>query len=202
MYLSNISNSEIDKLEILKFEGQIDVIDNNEKLSKSLQELKKCKILGFDTETKPNFKKGIKNRNHISLIQLANDKKAYLIRINKIGFPNSLLQILADPKILKVGIGLKDDLKGLLEVCKLNNGSSKNCYINSDSFLDIQNIACNFGIEALSLKKLSAIVLDYKISKSAQLSNWENTILTKKQQQYAAIDAFVCLKIYYKLFDN
>ena len=202
VYQQNIINSEIDKLEILKFKGKINVIDNREKLKKIIPEISNSKILGFDTETKPNFKKGFQNRNFISLIQFSTYEKAYLFRINKIGLPKVLISILSNPKILKVGIGIKDDINGLSKIYQKFNGTSENGSFIPKGFFDLQNVVSDFGIEALSLKKLGAIVLDYKISKSMQLSNWESSVLTKKQQQYAAIDALVCLQIYCKLYDN
>jgi len=202
VYQQNILKSDIDKLEILRFKGKINVIDNKEKLKRIIPEIINSKILGFDTETKPNFKKGFQNRNLISLIQLSTYENAYLFRINKIGLPKVLTNILSNPEILKVGIGIKDDINGLSKIYQKFNGTSENGSFIPKGFFDIQSVAADFGIEALSLKKLGAIILDYKISKTMQLSNWESSVLTKKQQQYAAIDASVCLQIYCKLYNN
>jgi ribonuclease D len=55
------------------------------------------------------------------------------------------------------------------------------------------------GINDFSLKKLTAIVLDFRISKAQQLTNWEADDLTDQQLVYAATDAYVSLKIFEKL---
>ncbi|MBQ5627975.1 MAG: 3'-5' exonuclease domain-containing protein 2, partial [Bacteroidaceae bacterium] len=54
-------------------------------------------------------------------------------------------------------------------------------------------------IEEKSLQKIFAIIFAQRISKSQQLSNWENDVLTDKQKLYAATDAWACLKIYNEL---
>ena len=38
-----------------------------------------------------------------------------------------------------------------------------------------------------------------KVSKNAQMSNWENPVLTAAQVQYAAMDAWVGLQLYLKM---
>jgi ribonuclease D len=61
--------------------------------------------------------------------------------------------------------------------------------------VDLQNEASRWGIEEKSLRKLSALVLGERVSKAQRLSNWEAGTLTEQQRDYAATDAWVCLKI-------
>jgi ribonuclease D len=56
-----------------------------------------------------------------------------------------------------------------------------------------------FHIDELGLKKISGIVLNRRISKSQQVSNWDADELTEAQLRYAATDAWICLMIYYRL---
>ncbi len=156
-----------------------------------MKEIRVHPVIGFDTETKPSFKKGRVNK--IALIQLSNREEAWLFRINKIGFPGELKELLEDEKVLKIGAGLNDDMQ---RIRKLDGR------INPGGFLDLQKYVEAFNIESKSLKKMVAIVLGFKISKSQQMSNWEAEELSEMQQVYAATDAWACLEVYIKLRDS
>ncbi len=189
-YQSTITKEEIAKLPLTKFNGEIIVIDDKKKLDKIIPFLKNEKILGFDTETRPAFKKG--KINNVALLQLSSNEKAYLFRLNKIGLPNSLKEILNDENILKVGIAIRDDIRILQ---KLN-------YFEPNAFIGLQKFVKQFNIENNGMKKLAAIVLKSRISKAQQLSNWENEELTQPQLSYAATDAWICYKIFKALETN
>ncbi|MGK7390856.1 MAG: 3'-5' exonuclease [Candidatus Cyclobacteriaceae bacterium M2_1C_046] len=187
MYQSTISNEEVNELPLGKFEGDVVIIDNLSDVKEAIAELKQEPALGFDTESKPAFRKG--EYNPVALIQLAMSHKVYLFRINIIGFPTGLIEILTDPEILKIGAGLRDDL---VELRRLQA-------IEPRGFLELKHAAAMAEINQQGLRKLSAIVLGFRISKSAQVSNWEKEELTEQQITYAATDAWVSLKIYEKL---
>jgi ribonuclease D len=166
------------------FEGPIYLIETIADADEACEYLRNYSHIGFDTETKPNFKKGRKNR--VALLQLSTSEKAFLIRTNKIGIPRSVASILADPNILKIGAATKDDI-GILK--NLSHFEPK-------AIFDLQPLVRSFGVEQLGLKNIAALFLGFKISKGQQLTNWENEILTPQQQIYAATDAWVCLEIY------
>ena len=187
MFLENISNDEINELPIYQFNGGIFVIDTFDKLDYFLPLLQNQKILGFDTETRPSFKKG--KVNPVSLLQLTTNTEAFLIRINQIGLPDEIKDILRDPDVKKIGLAIKDDIKILKDINEFS----------ANDFIDLQDYVEEFSIEAKSLKKIAAIVLNKRISKSQQVTNWEKNELTEAQQIYAATDAWVCLQIYEKL---
>ena len=184
MFIENLSNEEINELPIYQFDGGIFVIDTFEKLDYYLPLLENQKILGFDTETKPSFKKG--KVNPVSLLQITTCNEAFLIRINRIGLPEEIKKILSDASITKVGLAIKDDIKILRDISEFE----------PESFIDLQDYVEDFGIEAKSLKKITAIVLNKRISKSQQVTNWEKEELAEAQKVYAATDAWACLKIY------
>jgi ribonuclease D len=150
--------------------------------------LKNEKFLGFDTETKPSFKKG--ENNYVSLLQLSSADRAFLFRLNKIGLPPCLLDIMEDENIKKIGVAIKDDISAL----------QKHALFTPNGFVDLQNIVKDFGIKSKSLKKLAGLILGFNISKRQRLSNWEKDALTEAQIKYAATDAWVCHLIYHKLF--
>ncbi|MDF1570242.1 MAG: 3'-5' exonuclease domain-containing protein 2 [Bacteroidales bacterium] len=187
MFQKEITKEEINTLDVRQFEGDIRVVDDAASFRDAMDELRKYKVLGFDTETKPAFKKGVNHR--IALVQVSNSHVAWLFRVNKIGMPAELRHFLEDEGTLKVGAGLLDDMRRLRQIMKFSPGG----------FLDLQKYVEAFSIESKSLKKMVAIVLGYKISKSQQMSNWEADELTPQQQKYAATDAWACLEIYNKL---
>lgn len=169
------------------FEGTIHLIDDQQKLRQAKKIIRREKILGFDTETKPSFTKG--KNNNVAMLQLAGENNAFLIRLNKISLPGFIIEILENPDIIKVGVAIKDDLKSLCQIKTFTPAG----------FIELQEYVKNYGIEDNGLKKIVANVLGFRISKKNQTSNWENKILTKEQLSYAATDAWTCYKTYIRL---
>lgn len=186
-YTHSISKQEISLLEIEEFSGRIIVIDNEKDTDKAVSYLSQFEAVGFDTETRPSFKKG--TRYKISLMQISTDEACFLFRLNRIGIPQSLENFLVNENILKIGLSLRDDFGAI----------RKRTDIKPANFLDLQNYVGQFGIEDASLQKIYAILFDKKISKGQRLSNWEADVLTEQQKKYAALDAWACLKIYNQL---
>jgi len=190
MYKENITVEEIAEHELSWFKGEIVLVDNIKIFHEVFPRLLGSDLLGFDTETRPTFKKGKKNS--VSLIQLATAELACLFRINKIGIPDELIDLLSDPSITKAGVAVHDDIRFLKGVKKFS----------PDGFIDLQNLVKEYGIQSSGLKKLSAIVLGFRISKRQQVTDWEAEQLTEAQLVYAATDAWVCHQIYKKLMNG
>jgi ribonuclease D len=186
-FQKTITVEELQDYELSWFRGKIVIVDNLNTFSKVIPRFLKEKVIGFDTETKPSFRKGHKNR--VSLIQLATDDLACLFRINKIGLPEELVSLLADPSVIKAGVAVHDDIRFLKKVRKFEPAG----------FIDLQTFVKDFGIYSAGLKKLTAIVLGFRISKRQQVTDWEANELTEAQKVYAATDAWVCREIYKKL---
>ena len=186
-FRENIDKEELAEYPVSGFEGEIVLVDSPAEVEKSVRILKAQSLIGFDTETRPSFRKGRKNR--VALLQLAAARKAFLFRINNIGLPGELIDILADDNITKVGVAIHDDIKGLKAVSNFKEGG----------FVELQDYVKSFGIESSGLRKLSAIILGFRISKRQQVTNWEAPQLTDAQLHYAATDAWVCYEIYKKL---
>lgn len=184
-----IDEDYVKTLPVRCFGGTIYLIDDQEKLRQVKKIIRKEKILGFDTETKPSFTKG--RFNNVAMLQLAGEKNAFLFRLNKISLPGFIVEILENPDIVKVGVAIKDDLKSL---CKIKP-------FTPAGFIELQEYVKNYGIEDNGLKKLVANVLGFRISKKNQTSNWENKVLSPEQLTYAATDAWTCLKIYNRLIN-
>ena len=187
MYKISIDKEELAILPLIQFKGEIMLVESKEDYLSSIEYLARQKVLGFDTETRPAFKKGVVYE--VALLQLATKDRAFLFRLNKIGLPNGLKNILENPDIVKIGVAIRDDIKGLQ---KLSN-------FKPAGFIELQDHVKDYGILDFSLKKLSAIVLGYRISKAQQVTNWEALELSEAQQIYAATDAWVSHRIYESL---
>ena len=189
MFQISISPEEIGALELASFPGEIVLVDQDgEEFQRAIRYLKRQRVLGFDTETRPTFSPD-QHSNGTALLQLSGGSKAFLFRLKTLGLPHSLAAILANPTILKVGAATLDDVRGLQ---KLTRFSPK-------GFVDLQNIVWEYGIRDKSVKKMAAIILGVKISKAQQLSNWEAEYLSESQMKYAATDAWVCREMYLRL---
>lgn len=189
MFKECVTPQEIEKLEYASFPGKIYVIDSvGAEFNRAIAYLRSQKIIGFDTETRPTFTPS-QPRYGVALLQLSGPDKAFLFRVNKIGMHRRLCNLLASPKILKVGAAIHDDIRGLQRLRAFQPGG----------FVDLQKIVCEWGIRDKSVKKMAAIILGIRISKTQQLSNWEAEKLSDSQCMYAATDAWVCREMYLKL---
>ena len=192
MYRISILPEEIEKMPLGSFPGKIQVIDKNGlDFVRAIAYLGTQRIIGFDTETRPVFSPG-QHHNHVALLQLSGAERAYLFRVGTMGMRKLLCAIMANPRILKVGAAVHDDVRGLQYYQKFE----------AKGFIDLQKIAYEWGIRDKSVKKLAANILGVKISKSQQLSNWEAEELSPAQQMYAATDAWVCREMYLKLLKS
>jgi ribonuclease D len=184
LYQNNITHEEINDLEVCQFGGTIHLIESREHIAGAVKIIRNHRIIGFDTETRPNFRKGRPNK--VALIQFATTDDAFVIRLNKTGLVNELVSVFEDEDLIKIGVAVREDIRRLRAM--------KN--FTAAGFLELQSYSGYFGIESNSLKKLAAIVMGVKISKSQQLSDWEAEILSEAQVRYAATDAWACLRIY------
>ena len=189
MFQISISPEEIAALELVSFPGEIVVIDEEgEALEQAVRYLKRQKVLGFDTETRPTFSPDQRPYG-TALLQLSGGGKAFLFRVKKCGLPPSLASVLSAHYIKKVGAATLDDVRGLQKITRFQ----------PRGFVDLQNIVWEYGIRDKSVKKMAAIILGVKISKAQQLSNWEAAQLSEGQQRYAATDAWICREMYLQL---
>ncbi len=187
MIKNTITNEALNELPLQHYTGEIVVVEDEDGVSQVIKEINGETVLGFDTETRPSFKKG--KTNFISLLQLTTEKSTYLIRTNKTGITEGLQQLLSSEKVMKVGVGIRDDIRGLQKLISFDPGG----------FVELQSMAVEKGLKDFSLKKLAGILLKIRVSKRQRLSNWEADTLSQGQMVYAATDSWVALEIYKKL---
>ena len=186
-FKATITSEEINDLPLRSFEGKILVVATEDQVKKAFEEINNYREVGFDTETRPVFVRG--HSHPVALVQIALAQKVFLIRLKHTGIPPEIIHFLQNEEILKVGVALRDDIKALQRIKRFK----------PNGIFELTELTRKSGIEAEGLKKLAALVLGFRISKSAQTSNWDADHLNEKQTLYAATDAWVCLEIYRKL---
>jgi ribonuclease D len=187
MFPPHIEKSIIPTLPVAYFEGDVIMVDKPEMVAEAAAYLRKHDVIGVDTESRPSFKRGV--HYPTALVQIATLERCYLFRLTHVGMPVEIAEIFADPTICKVGLAFKDDITGLR---RRREFKPANC-------VDLQAIVCRYGIMDMGLQKIFAIIFGKKISKSQQLTNWENSYLTPEQARYASTDAWATLSIYLAL---
>lgn len=166
------------------YDGPIQVISTPEDVGLAAKSLRKERVLGFDTETRPAFKKGVSY--DPSLLQLGGKKTVFIFQLKQTGIPDELKFILSSPKIIKSGVAIRRDVNDLCKIAKFAPGG----------FLELADCAKAAGIKNLGLRGMAAILLEFRISKREQLSNWAKEGLTDSQIRYAATDAWLGREIY------
>lgn len=185
--MNTISKEQISILPTAIFNGRVIVVQTEVEAKKAALYLSESEAIGFDTETRPSFKKGLSHK--IALIQLSTNDTCFLFRVNHMGIPQCLSDILTSKTIKKVGLSLKDDFSAI----------KKRLSIEPCNFVELQNYVKKFGVDDKSLQRIYAILFGERISKGQRLSNWEIDVLSDAQKNYAALDSWACLQIYNKL---
>ena len=168
----------------VNFPGRIVVVLTAVEAERAVDFLLSQPVLGFDTETRPSFKKGVHHK--CSLLQVSTANCCFLFRLNYIGLCPAVKRLLEDTTVVKVGLAWSNDTHGLHQLGEFQMGT----------FVDLQDMARKIGIEDQSLMKLYANVFGERISKRQQLTNWERDVLDDSQKHYAAIDAWACVRLY------
>ena len=137
------------------FPGKIVVVDKPEDTEAAVNDLLSHYILGVDTETRPSFKRG--QAYHVSLLQVSTHDTCYLFRLHHTGMTPAIIRLLEDTTVPKVGLSWHDDLLQL----------HKRAAFKAGYFIELQDVAKNFGIADMSLQNL-----------------------------YAATDAWCCINLY------
>lgn len=190
IWKTSITKEELAALPAETYSGTIHIIDSEEGISEAVSALGGEKVIGFDTETRPSFRRG--EHYTVSLLQLSSATDSYLFRLNRIGLPSDIRALLENEDILKIGVSIHDDFLNLHKKFKFE----------PKSFIDLQTYVKKFGIDDNSLSRIYGILFDKRISKGQRLSNWEAPALTQHQKEYAALDALACVTIYNYLRTN
>jgi len=183
-YRRKVPKEAINELPLRHYSGPIRLVNCSRSLEHALSCIKGETLLGFDTETRPAFRKG--EFYLPSLLQLAARGEVFLFHLKTIGFPDPVRDLLADTSVIKTGVAVRDDITGLQKLNPFQPGS----------FIDLGEVARQKNIPTRGLRTIAANFLSFRLSKGAQRSNWGAPELDAKQQTYAATDAWVSRKIH------
>ncbi len=184
-YIISIDKDAMHSMPLMNFPGRIIVIDSTAEALAAIRVLSKEKMVGFDTETRPSFRKGCSHK--VALMQISTEDTCFLFRLNILGISEQLKEFLENPAVTKIGLSVHDDFN------VLRRSSPE---LDPQGFVDLQAVVKDFEITDISLQKICAIIFGQRVSKGQRLSNWEADKLSDPQQAYAALDAWACLKIY------
>lgn len=174
----------INALPVETYGGNITVVLSEYEAERAVSYLLSCDVLGVDTETRPAFRRGANHK--VALLQVATRERCFLFRLNHLGMPDCIVRLLTNTTTPMIGLSWHDDIASLMRRREFKPGW----------FIDIQDIVGNIGIQDKSLQKLYANLFGKKISKRQRLSNWDADVLSDKQKEYAAIDAWACIQLY------
>lgn len=190
LWAASITKEQLAELPAAHFDRSVVLVDSEEGARLAADILRKETELGFDTETRPSFRRG--QSFNVALLQLSTHSVCFLIRLNKIGLTPEIKSILEDENIRKIGVSIHDDFHNLHKIYSLE----------PRGFIDLQGFVKNYNIADNSLSRIYAILFGQRISKGQRHTNWEASHLTPHQQEYAALDALACIKIYDHLTTN
>jgi len=179
-----ISREDLAELPIRRYEGKVILVATPEELEEAQTDLRQETVVGLDTETRPAFKKG---ESHLpALVQVATGRAVYLFQLRRTETHPVLAELLSDPRIIKAGISLKDDLRALKQVFDFAE----------DNMLDLGTVARSAGFGQTGVRNLAGILLGFRIPKGTKTSNWAARELSEAQITYAATDAWACRELY------
>ncbi|MGH8678403.1 MAG: 3'-5' exonuclease, partial [Burkholderiales bacterium] len=183
-FLRRISRLEIASLPIRRYEGEVCLVSEPKDLERAMTDIRQESVVGFDTETRPVFKKG---ESHLPcLVQVATARAVYLFQLSQLDFSTAIAELLAAPGIVKFGVALVDDLRQLKLLFAFAEAS----------VLDAGVVARRHGLRQTGLRNLAGIFLGFRIPKGNRTSNWAARRLSAAQVSYAATDAWACRELF------
>jgi len=174
------------QLPILRYDGPLHVCTTATDLVTAADAIRLERVIGFDTESRPTFRKG--PAHPPCLVQVATATAVYLFQLNRLNCTTVLTEIFENPQIRKVGIAIGRDLSELQKLFPFQ----------STGVLDLGDVAKKNGLEQTGIRNLAGLFLHRRITKGAQTSNWAAPELSPKQLTYAATDAWICRELYLK----
>jgi ribonuclease D len=182
--IKSMTPEEILQLPIREYRGPVRMVSSERELEQAVRELRLEKVVGLDTETRPTFKKG--EFYLPSLVQIAASSAVYLFQLKKMDFSAALTELFENARLIKAGIGLKDDFKNLNKVFPFV----------PQNVVDLSFAARAQGFQQSSVRSLAGQLLGFRVTKGTATSNWANAHLSPKQISYAATDAWVCRELF------
>jgi ribonuclease D len=188
--VSAISREAMMELPIGRYEGEICLVTTPQDLERARADILQERIVGFDTETRPAFRKG--ESYPPCLFQAATARTVYLFQLRRMEFFPLLVELLAARRIVKAGVAVADDLRTLRQVFDFA----------AENVVDLGIVARRAGYEQTGLRNLAGIFMGIRITKGIKTSNWAAPNLSAPQITYAATDAWVCRELHLRFLEQ
>ena len=150
--------------------------------------------VGFDTESKPTFRKGEKSEGpHV--LQFSTQDHAYIFQSHVQECQPVIARLLESASVHKIGFGLRGDLGQIWE----------RFGIRPNSIVDLDHSFKRLGFRnPIGVKSAVAILFGRRLQKAKRITttNWANRTLTEEQLIYAANDAYAALLVHGALKQN
>lgn len=182
--LREISREAMLELPIRRYEGEIRLVETAQALERAAADIFQEASIGFDTETRPAFRKG--ESHPPALAQVATARAVYLFPLQRLDFSATLGELLAERAIVKAGVALGEDLRQLQSLFAFEPAA----------VTDLGHVAKRHGLKQTGVRNLAGIFLGARITKGAKTTNWAARRLTQQQMTYAATDAWICRELY------
>lgn len=171
-------------LPVLRYTGRTHLVTDAADLSRAARAIERERVVGFDTETRPTFRKG---QNHLpSLVQIATSRSVYLFQLARLDCSRALAEVFGDVRIVKAGVAIGRDLTDLQKIFQFRPAN----------ILDLGDVAARHGLKQTGMRNLAGLFLGGRVAKGARTTNWARPELTAAQLCYAATDAWVCRELY------
>jgi ribonuclease D len=179
-----ISREEMNELPVRRYDGSVHLLATPSDFERAMQDLRRESVIGFDTETRPAFRRG---ESYLpSLVQLATADAVYLVQVQQGDYSDAMREIFSSQNMIKVGVSVRDDLRNL-----------KNLFeFEENAIVDLGKVAKRHGLKQTGVRNLAGIFLGMRIPKGAKTTNWAARRLTLQQITYAATDAWACRELY------
>jgi len=179
-----ISREALAGLPIRRYEGDVRLVATAADLEHALADFRQETVVGFDTETRPAFRKG---ESYLPcLVQAATARAVYLFQLRRPEVFPVIAELLESQSVVKAGVSLADDLRPLRAVFSF---MEKN-------MVDLGSVARRAGLKQTGVRNLAGILLGFRIPKGTKTSNWAVHDLSPAQITYAATDAWACRELY------
>src|SRR3954462_8684938 len=179
-----ITREELAALPVRRYEGEVNVVTKPAEIERVMEDTRAEHVVGFDTETRPAFRKG---ESYLPcLAQVATARAVYLFQLQQQDFSAPMAEMLASDRLVKAGVSVADDLRNLKKLFAFDE----------NAIVDVGTVAKRHGLKQTGVRNLAGIFLGFRIPKGTKTSNWAAPRLSQQQITYAATDAWACRELY------
>jgi ribonuclease D len=182
-----ITREELAALPLRRYEGEVNLVTKPAEIERAMEDIRAEHVVGFDTETRPAFKKG---ESYLPcLMQVATARRVHVLQLSRVDCSAAAAELLGRRTVIKAGIGLTYDLGQLERLFPFD----------AAAVLDLGEAAKRLGFQQSGVRNLAGLFLGFRIPKGAQTSNWALRHLSEEQLRYAATDAWACRELYLRM---